>query len=166
MQKNPLVLFIIALCGIALIGSFILWIIIAREHAGPKVDQTSQQNIPKLEVATDPGFPEVKGQVISGFPDFPVYPGAALIASAKTNRADQPDTGYRAKWGTQDSVIAVMKWYQAQLPKSGWQYTPPNDPQSEGEQVAEISKGDFKGYIASEIEEGNNEIVVDVRLVE
>ena len=96
----------------------------------------------------------------------PVYPDATLVASAKTNPADQPDTGYRAKWITNDEVKKIMKWYESELPKAGWSYELPNDPQSEGEQVAEISKGDFKGYIASEIEEGNNEIVVDVRLVE
>ena len=165
MQKNPLVLFIIALCGIALIGSFILWITIVKEHALRKVDQTSQQNIPKLEVATDPSFPEIKGELIGGFPELPVYPEATLVASAQTNPAGQPPQGYRAKWVTKDPVIKVMNWYEAELPKAGWHYTSPNDQQSEGEQVAEISKGDFKGYIAAEIEEENIEIVVDVRPV-
>ena len=164
MQKNPLVLFVIALCGIALIGSFILWITKARENAGQKVDQTSQQNIPKLEVATDPGFPEVKGQVISGFPDFPVYPGATLVASAKTNRADQPDTGYRVKWEAQDSVIPVMNWYQDELSKNGWTYEVPNDPDATGEQVAQIKKAGWEGFVESELEDGATEIVVEVRI--
>jgi len=166
MNKNPFILSVIALCGIALIGSVILWIAIAREHALRKVDQTAQQVVPKLEVATDPSFPEIKGRVISGFPDFPVYPGAALVASAKTNRADQPDTGYRVKWTVQGEVPIVMKWYQAELPKSSWQIEQSVDPNNPGEQINQISKGNFNGSLLVENDGTVTEIIAEVLIAE
>ena len=159
MQTNSL-LITIAACVVIIALSIILFFIGFSPQFQHVVNQIVEQ---KPEVATDPSFPEIKGELIGGFPDFPVYPGATLIASAQTNPAGQPPQGYRAKWVTHDPVIKVMNWYEDDLPIAGWQYTPPNDQQSEGEQVAEISKGDLKGYIAAEIEEENIEIVVDVR---
>ncbi|OGY25918.1 MAG: hypothetical protein A2Z11_02045 [Candidatus Woykebacteria bacterium RBG_16_43_9] len=128
------------------------------------IRQQSTEKTQKLEVATDPNFPEVKGKLISGFPQFPVYPGATLVASAKTNRVNQPDTGYRAKWETKDAVIKVMRWYQDQLPKSGWKYEVPNDPTAAGEQVAQIKKSGFEGFVEAESEQKGAEIVVEVRI--
>jgi hypothetical protein len=116
-----------------------------------------------LEAATDPAFPEQIGKLMDGFPEFPVYPQAKLVASAKTNPANEPDLGYRAKWDTQASVIDVMAWYETELPKSGWSYEAPDDKASSGEQVAKISKGDLTGYVAAEIEGNVVEIVVDLR---
>ena len=137
------------------------WLVTVRKQSNNEAGTTKT---PNLEVATDPNFPEVEGKLIAGFPTFPVYPGATLIASAKTNRADQPDTGYRAKWETKDAVIKVMRWYQDQLPKSGWKYEVPNDPNAAGEQVAEIKKGNLAGFINSDLETGTNEIVVEIRI--
>lgn len=115
------------------------------------------------EVATDPSFPEVMGKLIEGFPELPVYPGATLVASAKTNPDGVADLGYRAKWDTKDSVVQVMNWYETEMPKAGWEYTAPDDKTADGEQVARISKGDYTGYVAAEIEGDAIEIVVDLR---
>ncbi|GEM_PF-5245174 len=127
---------------------------------------STQQGSPyqPLEVATDPSFREIKVQLIPGFPsDFPVHPGAKLEASAKTNPENKPNTGYRAHWVTQDSVVTVMRWYEKEFPKSGWTYEVPNDPHNTGEQVAQIKKGNLTGYIAAEKEGNAVEIVVEVR---
>lgn len=121
-------------------------------------------NNKKLEVATDPTFPEVMGKMVAGFPEVPTYPGATLVASAKTNAEGEPDLGYRAKWETTDSVPQIMKWYEVELPKNGWKYTAPDDKKSEGEQVAKISKGDYSGYVAGEMEGDKIEIVIDLRV--
>src|SRR4030067_1863615 len=138
------------------------WLVTVRKQSNNEAGTTKT---PNLEVATDPSFPEVKGKLISGFPPFPVYPGATLIASAKTNRANQPDTGYRAKWETKDAVIKVMRWYQDQLPKSGWKYEVPNDPNAAGEQVAQIKKSGFAGFVEAEREpQKDTEVVVEVRI--
>ncbi len=133
------------------------------------VNKPQQSPIPKMEVATDPSFKEVKGAIISGFPiDFPVYPGAELEASAKTNTEGMPDRGYRVKWVTHEGVIKVMDWYLAEFKKTGWVITEaPTDPKSPGEQVTHIKKGMFDGYIAAETEgtDGEVEIVADLSLV-
>ena len=138
------------------------WLVTPRRQSNNEAGTT---NLSKLEVATDPSFPEVKGKLISGFPDFPVYPGATLVASAKTNRADQLDTGYRVKWAVQvDAVPNVMEWYQDELSKNGWTYEVPNDPNATGEQVAQIKKSGWEGFVESELEDGATEIVVEVRI--
>ena len=127
-----------------------------------------QSPAPKLEVATDPSFTEVKDKLIEGFPEFPVYPGATLEASAKVNSEGQTDMGYRVKWETHDPVPKIARWYERELAKAGWKVTPSSDPQSEGEQVIKIEKDigskEFSGYVAPEMEGDEVEIIVDLRL--
>lgn len=123
---------------------------------------------PEGKIKTDPGFYEIKGQIMQGFPeDFPVYPGAVLQGSATVNTSDVPAQGYRVKWTLDlgdSSVPEIMNWYERELPSAGWNYTPPDDPESVGEQVAVISKDDLVGYIAAEIEDNIIEIIVDLRV--
>ena len=125
-----------------------------------------RKNIPELpvpkeevtkQVATDPNFAEVKGQLLPGFPEFPIYPGAELVGSAEVNLPDEPNQGYRVKWTTYDPVPQVMDWYLEELSKTGWVVEEPNDPEAEGEQVANIHKGGFKGHIAVESEGSEGE---------
>lgn len=142
----------------ALVSSLV-WIVV-RQTSTDKDKTTNLQQ--KLEVATDPSFPEVGGALIEGVPSLPVYPEATLVASAKTNPPDQPDSGYRIKWRTTGSVAEIMTWYQKEMPKNGWTIEPSNDPDNTGEQVTQISKGDFSGYIGVESEEQQVEIVVEV----
>jgi len=119
----------------------------------------------KLEVSTDPNFPEVKGRIISGFPDFPVYPSATLVASSLINKEGETVQGYRVKWKTNPgNVPEIMQWYQSALQKAGWTFTANDDTQSLGEQVAPISKGDYRGYVAAEMEGDIIEIMVDLRM--
>ena len=121
----------------------------------------------KLEVATDPNFQEVKGQLIPGFPQFPVYPGAVVKKSLKAKQVQDPAKGYRAEWEIpqKKSVPEVMQWYLAELKNQGWVINePPVDLQTYGEQVSKISKGDLMAYLNVEIGDDNNstEIMVDI----
>lgn len=117
------------------------------------------------QVATDPSFTEVKGQVLPGFPSFPVYPGATLVASAKTSPEGVENQGFRVKWSAGDSVPRVMAWYQVELPKTGWRIEKTDDPDNLGEQVVQISSDGFNGNIAIETSQGNIiEIIVDIRI--
>ncbi len=127
------------------------------------VTKDRKENPPELLVATDPSFTEYKGQLMSDFPEFPVYTGATLVGSAKVNTDDIADQGYRAKWTTSDPVIKVMKWYQEELIKAGWKFEENNDIVSEAEQIAKISKDELEGYLAAELEDEETEIVVDLR---
>lgn len=126
---------------------------------GASADPTFQ----KAEIATDPSFLEARGRMLPGVPDFPSHPAATLVGSAEQNRAGAPTEGYRIKWTTRESVPAVMAWYQKTLPSLGWTYTPPDDGAPEVEQVARISKGDLKGYIAAEATGDGTEIVASLK---
>jgi hypothetical protein len=121
----------------------------------------------KGQIKTDPTFYEIKGKIIDGFPsDFPVYPGAKLEGSASVNPPTTNDEGYRIKWeiNTESATVPeIMRWYEQELPAAGWEYTPPDDYDSMGEQVARIKQGELEGYIAAEVEDSYTEIIVDVR---
>ncbi len=117
------------------------------------------------KVATDVNFDEQLGQLFPGFPAVPVYPEAELKGSAKTNTNTEPDQGFHVVWEYHGTAIVpeIMKWYETELPKMGWEYFPPDDPTSITEQVAQISNDTFVGYMAGEVEHGEIEIIIDVR---
>jgi hypothetical protein len=119
-----------------------------------------------LEIATDPAFPEYKGQIVAGFPaDFPVYMGATLVGSAKDYPADSPKESYRVKWdlipGT--STLDAMRWYKEELTKSGWNFEDPNDWTSIDEFVAKITRDSLGGFITVENESGELEVLVSLK---
>lgn len=127
----------------------------------------SKNTVPvKKEIATDPNFKEVKGELLPGFPtDFPIYPGATLVGSSNNNVEGKPDNGYRVKWTSHDGVVKVMAWYLQELTKNKWIITEkPTDPASSGEQATHIEKNGLSGFVAAENEgaEGEVEIVVDL----
>lgn len=132
----------------------------------PEVIQDSSE---ALLVATDPMFPEVKGELIDGFPEgFPVYPGAILIASSKTNPDGLPDSGYRARWDILDgsTTTEVLAWYKKELTAAGWDFTDPDDPEGVGELIAKLNhnKKELYGYVAAEIMgESLVELVVNLK---
>lgn len=144
-----------------LVFSLIAYLFVRKNILEPPVQK---EEAPK-QVATDPSFNEALGQLLPGFPEFPLYPGAELVGSAEVNLPDEPNQGYRVKWITKDLVPQVMGWYLEALSQTGWVVEEPNDPEAEGEQVANIRKDDFKGYLAVESEgsDGEVEIVVDIR---
>lgn len=107
-----------------------------------------------------------EGQLVEAFPDFPEYPGALLEESSQRQQAINTNQDIRAAWQTSDPVPTVMSWYVTELPKNGWTVEPPDDPMAQGEQVAQLSKDDLRGYIGIENEGTNKtEIVVDFRKV-
>lgn len=135
------------------------------------LDPTAEtlMDIPSKEIATDPSFKEVKGSLIPGFPNFPVYADAELKGSATLSADADSSQGYRVIWelNKEDSTVPeVMNWYQRELTRDGWKYEAPDDPTSVTEQVAQISKGNFKGYLAAEIEQNELEILVQINSIE
>lgn len=117
------------------------------------------------EIATDPGFRELKGGLLEGIPPFPAYPGARLIGSAERNRPDEKNRGYRIKWTTRDSPSRVMAWYQQTLPGYGWKYIPSDEPEEEDELEAKIANAAFSGYIEAETEDHPNRDITEIVVV-
>ena len=107
---------------------------------------------------------DVKGQLISGFPAFPVYPGAKLIESSKVKNSPDPTKGYQAEWEAQaESVAKVMDWYLKELKSTGWEILTLDDPKGYGEQVANVSKDGNVVNLRVELSEpGMIEIKVDI----
>ena len=164
--KIYLIVGVIAL-ALILLGLIIAGAFTKKTNPGEN-QQTSEQNPDllqtKQQIATDPNFPEVIGKLLPGAPQLPVYPGATLVGSAKTNKAEQTDTGYRIKWKSNADVPMVMSWYEQELPKVGWRIEHSDDPSNAGEQVNKISSANFNGSLGVEAGEDGTEIVVDVRV--
>lgn len=121
---------------------------------------------PDLKIATDPAFQEYIGSIVNGFPeDFPVYPGAFLVGSAKINPPNIPDVGYRVKWELETgiSTFDVMTWYKRELLETGWMFEDPDDWNGIQEFIAPIERDNLKGDITVEIESDEIEIIVDLR---
>lgn len=106
---------------------------------------------------------EAEGELVEGFPEFPVYPGAEIHESAVRRQAYNTGRDIYAEWTTNDSVIEVMRWYEQELSKLGWSIGEPNDPENPSEQIIQITKDNLSGYVAAEDEEGTTEIVVDLK---
>lgn len=166
MKKNKLTL-ILAILVVVFVASFV-----SSKFGKSKLDMTNLgifDQETKRDVATDPNFTEVKGELIEGFPsDFPMYPNATLVASAKVNPEDVSDQGYRARWEVKDgsTTTDIILWYKKELAMKGWKFTDPNDMSGVGELIAKIENKDqeYMGYIAAEEEEaGEVKLIVDIR---
>lgn len=66
----------------------------------------------------EPGKTEVIGQLVSGFPQFPRYPGAVVKSSYKKQEGER--VGYEAVWENDDSVSEVIEWYRVRLRELKW----------------------------------------------
>jgi hypothetical protein len=119
----------------------------ARLHAVNPIAGEDQEP----EIATDPGFRELKGSLLDGIPEFPAYPGATLIGSAERNRPDEKNRGYRIKWTSTDGPAQIMAWYEKTLPSFGWKYVLSD---ADGDELeAKIASAAFSGYIEAETED-------------
>ena len=133
-----------------------------------KQNQNSQNPVPAKTVepseTVDPNRVEVKNQLISTFPAFPVYPGAKILKSMKLG--ESPTKGFEAEWQTSEPVPKVMGWYIQNLQSDGWKLVAsPGDPKTEGEQGAIFSKDKIKVTINID-RENKNETLINVNIPE
>lgn len=81
----------------------------------------------------------IKGSVVKGFPNLPLYPKAQVIESY----------GFEGKYGANFVVNKplkeVIKFYQEALPKLGWESTPSQV--SESNYIFEVKNSDFEGEV-------------------
>src|SRR3989338_8123013 len=57
----------------------------------------------------------VKGAVVAGFPNLPLYPGAKVIETFQQNKK------YGGSFVVKDDLAKVVNFYAKSLPTSGWQ---------------------------------------------
>lgn len=111
----------------------------------------------------EPGKEELTGELVSGFPDFPVYPGAAV----KTSRESTGGTvGFETVWEVNQEVPEIMRWYMDMFAgDESWKIKePPDSPESPGEQSAIVSRDNWDFYLTveREIDAETSEIIVEV----
>ncbi len=153
--KNTVIIFAI----FAIILVFALVSFNNKQNAAKLV---TNDNDKRSSITGDPNKVEVKNQLISTFPSFPVYPEAKIVRSAKIGQA--PSRGFEAKWETNESVPQVMSWYLSELKKEGWEIvTPPGDTYTTGEQIAKLSKEQMTVTLDIDQESKNvTEIIVNI----
>ncbi len=153
------------------IGVIIIVLLAGGTFLLTKINQSSKQTTTSSNAQSFPSDPnklEVKGELVAGFPDFPVYSKATVVNSSRVKELSDPAKGYQAAWKVHDASVAkVMQWYLQELKNTGWQIVvPPNDPQGYGEQLATVSKGGSTAYLIVELEEeGVIAVIVDIPVI-
>ncbi|KKU94383.1 MAG: hypothetical protein UY22_C0014G0004 [Candidatus Amesbacteria bacterium GW2011_GWC1_48_10] len=89
----------------------------------------------------------VEEQLVEGFPQIPVMPGAALVGSGKGGEGD--GMRYSARWETMERVPGVMQWYKQELVKFGWVVSIlPADLMAEEIQLLTVEKAGESMYLS------------------
>ncbi len=107
---------------------------------------------------------KAQGKVISGIPDFPVYPGAHVEYSYIKREGKR--TGYEIEWEAPAGVETLTKWYIANLPKYGWVLPDVPIPMRDSEVMIDASKNGRPVRLIIENEDGlpESEIAVEFPL--
>lgn len=138
-------------------------------NVGTQPVQTATE-IPTVDGAIIQAYPltqsteiQSNSTLIEGFPAFPIFPGAKLETSSKRTQSLNTARDIRAVWKVeQANVVTIMNWYLDELERTGWAIEYPDDRASKGEQIAWMTKNNYRGYLAVEDEKGEyTEIVVD-----
>jgi hypothetical protein len=89
----------------------------------------------------NPNLTLVQGELLSSFPEMPVYPSAAIVSSSMENISDK-EVLYEATWSVSgDNLISEMSdWYSGELISDGWTKTD-NSNGSELSQKLSFTKG-------------------------
>lgn len=157
MKKTSLIIGSLVLILIAIIA------VVFFPSLRTKLKELVGYQIPQ-EVKKDPNIIEQEGQLVEGFPEFPVYGDAVLVKSASLVQPGTSSQGYRAEWRlSQGSVPEVMAWYIEELKVAGWDVEESVDPEGYGEQISKASKGEIVAYLRVELLKGGEiEIEVDM----
>ena len=112
------------------------------------------------EITVEPGKTELEGQLIAGFPEFPVYPGANIVSSYKKQEGDK--VGFEANWEADASVNEIIVWYIDALRESGWVFEEEPELDYTSEQQLIARKDETTVYLTAEREEGVTEINAEI----
>ena len=111
-------------------------------------------------VTIEPGKTELEGQLVAGFPEFPVYPGANIVSSYK--KQEESKVGFEANWEADASVSEVIVWYIDALRESGWVFEEEPDDLSISEQSLVAKKDNLRVYLT--VEEGVSITEINVEI--
>jgi hypothetical protein len=161
-KNSNKIAFYVILAGVLLI---VLVTIISRNKPtqvdlGDNTVQTNDQ-----VDATDSGddIVEAEGELVDGFPDFPIYPGAELEKSNQSTY--QGRTAYSGTWISTGTVQKVMAWYRDQAKQKNWEIIDdPSNPASGQEQHLNLNVDGQLINVTVELEDNQTkpEIIIDV----
>lgn len=115
--------------------------------------------VPQDEVSLEEGEPgkeEVTGELVEGFPELPVYPGATILKSYKKQEGEK--VGFEANWEVDVSVDEIMAWYIDALREAGWIFEEEPVVDKTFEQFIIAQKDESRVYLTVEREEEVTEI--------
>lgn len=98
-----------------------------------------------------PSLVEERGELVSDFPELPVYPEAKLTYSSRYNLEEE--TVYRATWGSNDPLSQIVPYYVNALKDAGWSVTEVEEPPL-GDSFIEATKNNQTATLY--IDQGDN----------
>lgn len=148
-MKKPGVTLIIA--GFIIILGVVLYIPtsnLIKKNTNPSTVQNDQDTIEMEDSAV-----YAQGELVSDFPDVPVYPGAEIEKSTEIN--NEGEYGYVATWKTNAKNIPdVLKFFLAEAKKRNWPIVQSPDLSGRsGEEYIETRIDNRKVYITVEKED-------------
>jgi len=108
-------------------------------------------------------FDKLQGHLVTGFPDYPIFPGASIIGSYK--KIDGERIGFEATWETNVPQGTVADWYLEEFNKyKGWTIHELPENFDSPELVFLLEKNNQKSTLEIEREDDITEITVEFPL--
>lgn len=125
------------------------------------ISSNSIRKIPR-KILTEPPKTSTSQQLVSGFPEFPVYPGARLKSSHQTPGF----LNFKAVWEVNQPGPPVMDWYITALSGGAWAIEEfPEAPDIKKRQFAQARNDHWRVYLAVSQENPEEPTQVRVDLV-
>jgi hypothetical protein len=150
--KFTLILVVLLLAGVVILAT----VYFKSQSVKPK--NNNQTTLPVVNQA--------EGQLIAGFPDFPIFTGASITSTQHTNAVNAPTyqpASYQAYLESTKSVTEIIAWYTQNLQKMGWQVTTPADQTDLNDKNILAVKGKLKATVNVEKENNTATIAIYIR---
>ncbi len=147
-------IYAIAAISILLLGVILIGLYVKKGKKAIKFEKASGEGRVEKEL--------LQGELVGGFPDFPVYPKASVV----TSRREEAGVNYETQWESSGTPLAIMKWFMDEFKKdSVWEVL--EEPEVDQEYVeysALIKRGEWLYYTTVEAGEdgGKTMIIVEV----
>jgi hypothetical protein len=114
---------------------------------------------------TLPVVKQAKGQLVAGFPDLPIFPGARITSTQHAEAVSAPfyqPASYQAYLQSDKSVPEIIGWYTKNLQAAGWKMITPADPSTPSDQSIVMTKNSLT--VSINVESGSeSDISIDIR---
>lgn len=157
-MKKPGVTLVIV--GIIVLLGVVLYIPTANLIKGNTGSNIARNDDGEIEMQDSAVY--AQGELVSDFPDVPIYPGSKIIKSTEIN--NDGEYGYVATWETNAKTIPqVLNFYLAEAKKRNWTIVQmPDFSGRAGEEYFEFRINGQKAYFTVEREEDDEPIELKI----